>query len=234
MRLVPESSYFNARLVQQKTGLSVQELTPRLAQGMGLGGANGLLVADVEPRSPGATAELKQGMLLTSADGQALTDVVQFAKMLAGRKAGDKTRLELLIQIRRGAVIQLHEAVVLRFGAVGENVVRNDGAVHCVSPAGVDCATLSLEHGEVVGETATAPAVLLGDRAAQQAELACFQPHLPIYVLLRVKPITMWHNSFSEELVSQLTQGVDLLVAPGIGVGSAHPQASNPPPVTMI
>jgi S1-C subfamily serine protease len=112
VRLVPESSYFNSRLVLQKTGLSVQELSPRLAQGMGLGGANGLLVADVEPRSPGAAAELKQGMLLTSADGQALTDVVQFAKLLAAKKAGDKTRLELLLQIRRGAVIQVREAAV--------------------------------------------------------------------------------------------------------------------------
>jgi S1-C subfamily serine protease len=112
VRLVPESSYFNSRLVLQKTGLSVQELSPRLAQGMGLGGLNGLLIADVEPRSPGAVAELKQGMLLTSAEGQALTDVVQFAKLLAARKAGDKIHLELVIQIRRGAVIQLHEATV--------------------------------------------------------------------------------------------------------------------------
>jgi len=110
VRLVPESSYFNARLVLERTGLSVQELTPRLAQTMGLGGASGLLISDVEPRSPGAEAKLKQGMVLTSADGQSLTDVVGFAKLLASKGGGNHTRVELLIQIRRGTFIQLHEA----------------------------------------------------------------------------------------------------------------------------
>jgi S1-C subfamily serine protease len=110
VRLVPESSYFNARMVLERTGLSVQELTPRLAQTMGLGGASGLLISDVEPRSPGAEAKLKQGMVLTSADGQSLTDVVGFAKLLASKAGGNHTRVELLIQIRRGAFIQLHEA----------------------------------------------------------------------------------------------------------------------------
>jgi S1-C subfamily serine protease len=112
VRLAPEASVFNARLVQQKTGLSVQELTPRLAQGMGLGGAAGLLIAEVEPRSPAALAEMKHGMVITAADGQPMVDVVDFAKLLHRRQPGDKTRLELLIQLQRGSYIQVREAVV--------------------------------------------------------------------------------------------------------------------------
>jgi S1-C subfamily serine protease len=112
VRLVPESTYFNPRLVLQKTGLSLQELTPRLAQSMGLRGATGLLISNVEPRSSAAAAELKHGMVLTAAGGEPLTDVVQFAKLLAAKRAGDKIRVEVLFQIQRGAYIQLREDAV--------------------------------------------------------------------------------------------------------------------------
>jgi S1-C subfamily serine protease len=110
VRLVPESTIFNAKLVLQKTGMTLQELTPRLAQGMGLGGVSGLLVSEVEPRSPAAVAELKHGMVITAADGEPVSDVVPLAKLINGKKAGDKVRLEVLIQIQRGAFIQLREA----------------------------------------------------------------------------------------------------------------------------
>lgn len=111
VRLQSESAVFNAKMVLERTGLTVQELTPRLAQGMGLGGINGLLISEVEPRSPAATAELKHGMVVTAAAGEPIRDVVDFAKMLNARKPGTKVRLELVIQIQRGPVIALREAV---------------------------------------------------------------------------------------------------------------------------
>ncbi len=111
LRLQPESTVFNSRFVREKTGLTVQDLTPRLAQGMGLGGVNGLLISDVEARSPAAVAELQHGMVITSAAGETVADVVAFAKLLNVRKPGDKVRLEVVIQIQRGAFIQLREAV---------------------------------------------------------------------------------------------------------------------------
>ncbi len=111
LKLQSEAAVFNASLVQHKTGLSVQDLTPRLAQGMGLGGVNGLLISDVEARSPAAKAKLEHGMVITAAAGEPITDVVAFAKLLNARKPGDKVRIELVIQIQRGAFIQLREAV---------------------------------------------------------------------------------------------------------------------------
>jgi serine protease Do len=111
VRLTPESAVFTAKVVQEKTGLTVQELTARLAQGMGLGGVNGLLISEVEPRSPGAAADLKHGMVITAVGGEPMTDVVAFAKLLSTRKPGDKLRIEVIVQIQRGAFIQLREAV---------------------------------------------------------------------------------------------------------------------------
>jgi len=111
VRLTAESTVFNAKLIQQKTGLGIQELTARLAQGMGLGGISGLLISEVEARSPAAAAELKHGMIITAAAGEPVSDVVAFAKLLNQRKPGDKLRMELVVQIQRGAFIQLREAV---------------------------------------------------------------------------------------------------------------------------
>ena len=73
----------------------------------------------------------------------------------------------------------------LLLGAVGQDVVRDDAAVHGNTEAAVQGPALRFEHGEVVRESAAAPAVLLGDRAAQQPESAGLEPYLAVDVLLR-------------------------------------------------
>jgi len=51
-------------------GVSLQTLTPELAQHFGVKSAKGALVADVTPNSPGAKAGLKQGDVITAIDGK--------------------------------------------------------------------------------------------------------------------------------------------------------------------
>ena len=65
---------------------------------------------------------------------------------------------------------------------------------------------LRLEHGEVVGESAAAPAVLLGDRAAQQPESPALSPDLAVDVVLGFPAFPVRHDLFGEELVRQVTQ----------------------------
>ena len=43
--MVPERQFFNAELIRKRLGLSLQELTPELAQSFGFARVEGLLVA---------------------------------------------------------------------------------------------------------------------------------------------------------------------------------------------
>lgn len=105
VRLVPEKSFFNADLIRKKTGATVQELTPELAQAMGIR-AQGLLISAVDLMSPAADADLQRGMLITSVDGQSAEDIVGTAKRLYSKTKGDKVQLEVIMPRQRGAYIQ--------------------------------------------------------------------------------------------------------------------------------
>ena len=112
VRQVPEKTFFNADLIRRKTGASVQALTPELAQSLGLFRTEGLLIAAVDKGSPGANAEMQRGMVITSIDGQPLTDVTLAAKRFHAKAKGEKVHLDLIIPVQRGALVRLREAVV--------------------------------------------------------------------------------------------------------------------------
>jgi len=105
VRLTPEKSFFNAELIRKKTGATVQELTPELAQGLGLN-VQGLLVAGVDRGSPAAEADLQRGMLIFSIDGQNVEKIISAAKRLYGKSKGDKVQLEVIMPRQRGRFVQ--------------------------------------------------------------------------------------------------------------------------------
>jgi Do/DeqQ family serine protease len=55
-------------------GVDAQDLTPRIAAALGIKAAHGALITDVLPGSPAAAAGLKPGDLVTSVNGQPVTD----------------------------------------------------------------------------------------------------------------------------------------------------------------
>jgi S1-C subfamily serine protease len=98
VRLAPETEVFNAELIRRKLGLTLQALTPALADQLGLGLREGLLIADVERGSPAATARLQAGDVLRALDGRAVNDVVSAAKLLYARSPGQPVRLSVYVQ----------------------------------------------------------------------------------------------------------------------------------------
>ena len=106
-RQVPEDTFFNAELIRKKLGMSVQELTPELAVGMGMSRMEGLLVAGVERGGPAATAHMDKGMLITGLDGQATSSVVTAAKLIYAKAKGDKLKFDLIVPRQRGPFIEL-------------------------------------------------------------------------------------------------------------------------------
>jgi serine protease Do len=110
--MVPEKTFFNADLIRKKTGASLQELTPELAQGLGLAAAQGLLIAGVEKGSPAAGTELERGMVVTSIDGQSATDLVMAAKAVHAKSRGSKVQFEIVAPRRRGVFIELRQGTI--------------------------------------------------------------------------------------------------------------------------
>ncbi len=110
VRLVPETEFFNASLIQQKLGATLQTLTPDLARGFGLNRVQGLLIAAVAEDGPAADAELRRGQLLQAIEGEVVENVTQAAKLLYAKKAGEKARLNLIIRRSRGSISQIFSA----------------------------------------------------------------------------------------------------------------------------
>jgi S1-C subfamily serine protease len=85
-------------LVLRRTGLTLQEITPRSAAQLGLSEENkGLLITAVAKGSPAEAAELKPGMLLTAVDGTGLSAMNDFGLALTKKGADEKMPLGLIL-----------------------------------------------------------------------------------------------------------------------------------------
>lgn len=99
-------------LVRQKTGLTVQELTPELAGPLGLRPRSGLVIAEVDRGSPAAQARLQAGQVITGVGGGAVTSLLDLAAVLGEQKSGDLVEFRLLATQQRGFFSTVGEARV--------------------------------------------------------------------------------------------------------------------------
>ncbi len=112
LRLVQEKTFFNAALIQERLGATVQELTRELAQAMALSGVDGLLVAAVDKEGPAAAVELEAGVVITGVDGRATADVVTAAKLFHAKSKGERARLDIVVPLRYGNFVGYRRAAV--------------------------------------------------------------------------------------------------------------------------
>jgi S1-C subfamily serine protease len=100
VRLVPKETVFNAGMVRDRVGLSL-ERTP-----------NGFAISAVQPASPAEAAGLRRGMLIRAVDGQPPpADVTALAQLLYARKKGESVRLDMAMMERVGNFNVLHQGV---------------------------------------------------------------------------------------------------------------------------
>ena len=93
----------------QSLGITVQNLTPQIAQKLGLKKAEGIVITAVEPGSPAEEASLRIGDVILSVNQKPVKDVVDFEGMIEKAKKGDTVLL--LVQKGQNA---LFVAVKLR------------------------------------------------------------------------------------------------------------------------
>ena len=95
--------------------LSPQELPPDLATRLKLGRTAVLEVSEIDADGPAARANLRRGYLVLGIDGKSVASVAGAAMAVAGKKRGDKSVLEVLVQRPRGSFIEwLTDQIVVK------------------------------------------------------------------------------------------------------------------------
>jgi serine protease Do len=81
-----------------KLGLTVQDLTPQLAERLGLKESRGVVITAVDPQSAAGAAGLRPGDLVLEANRKPIKDAAEFSKVVDAAKPGES----LLFLVRRG------------------------------------------------------------------------------------------------------------------------------------
>ncbi|WP_101340930.1 DegQ family serine endoprotease [Cereibacter azotoformans] len=74
-------------------GVTIQPLTPEIAQAMGLEGSRGALVAEVQPDSPAEAGGIESGDVITAVNGQEIGERSSLPRLIAAIPNGEEARL---------------------------------------------------------------------------------------------------------------------------------------------
>ncbi len=89
-------------------GVQIQDVTPDIAEGLGLEGEKGALVADVLPDSPARQAGFRQGDVILSFGGETVDDAHELPRLVAATEAGKSVPVTVL---RQGEKTELSVAI---------------------------------------------------------------------------------------------------------------------------
>lgn len=92
---VVQSLIKDGRVIRGWLGVSIQDLSPGLAENLGYNDEAGALVAEVQPGSPAQTGGLLQGDLITHINGVKVTDVNHLRNKIASTAPKTKIKLTL-------------------------------------------------------------------------------------------------------------------------------------------
>jgi serine protease Do len=86
----------HGKVVRGYLGVGAQDLTPMLAESLGLKAKRGALVADVQPDSPAAKGGLKNGDVITAVNGQSIEDANKLTFSISAVAPGTKLDLDVI------------------------------------------------------------------------------------------------------------------------------------------
>ena len=86
----------NGKVVRGWMGMTIQDLTPDLAEGMGLNGREGALVIDVKPAAPAAEAGLRRGDVITAVNGHVVGSNAELRNRISATEPGTKVSLAVI------------------------------------------------------------------------------------------------------------------------------------------
>ncbi len=95
VRVVVESALQGGQVRRPWLGVSLQTLTPDLAEGLGLQRPRGALIAEIAPGSPAAEAGLKEGDVVLMIDGQEIRDADGLRYRIATKGLDETAEFEI-------------------------------------------------------------------------------------------------------------------------------------------
>jgi serine protease Do len=143
-------------------GIHAEEVTPVLSAGLGLAQGWGLLLADVAPGSPAATAGLEIGDVVVGLDGRPTVILAEFVTDLTLRSIGRTVRLDVLRGAQR---LTLGVPVAERRDSLDRLVATLDPAKNLIRRVGILGVTLNPDMGAMVPELRLPSGVLVVARA---------------------------------------------------------------------
>lgn len=107
-------------------GVEIQQVTPDLAKGLGLDEPKGALIANIDPTSPAAKADLKPGDVVLGFNGTKVMEMRDLPRLVASADPGSKATLDVL---RAGHEKEIAvEIGKLKADAVASNDNDQDGS----------------------------------------------------------------------------------------------------------
>jgi serine protease Do len=119
-------------------GVTIQNLTPDLAESFGVKSLDAIIIAQVSPDSPASRAGLQQGDLIVGFEGNKVTDSGSFRNSVSMTPPGTRASLEV---IRKGKTLQLTVAI----GELNDDQVAEAPASGAVDVLGLTVQTLTPE-----------------------------------------------------------------------------------------
>ena len=150
-----------------RLGVTIQQITPDLAQGLGLASVNGALVSDVERGGPAATAGVQRGDVIIALNGQPVKDSNVLRNEVAQLQPGTAAKLTLRRDgSEREITVTLGQLAAPRAGTTG---VERGGESN--AQFGLSLEPLTTERARELGVRATSGVVVTavepGGRAAR-------------------------------------------------------------------
>ncbi|MCS6893124.1 MAG: Do family serine endopeptidase [Deltaproteobacteria bacterium] len=115
VRNVKEQIIKNGKVVRGWLGVSIQRLSPELAESFGYSGTKGALVGQVQPNSPAAKSKLQPGDIITYVDDVEISDTNQLRNLIASKKPGTSVVLRVF---RKGS----EEKIKVTLGELPDNI----------------------------------------------------------------------------------------------------------------
>ncbi len=109
IKLIPEDVVFNSGLIRQKTGATLERLTPEVAEALRFNSTDGFVISQVDRDSPAGKAKLQPGLVVTAIDGQQFDDIIDAAKLVHKKKTGDELTFNVVQMRQRGFFVRRSE-----------------------------------------------------------------------------------------------------------------------------
>jgi len=84
------------QVVRGYLGVGIQDVTPELAEGLGLETEEGVIVSQIEQGTPADQAGLREGDVIVSMNGRAVESAHDLSARVAGMNPGDQVSLEIV------------------------------------------------------------------------------------------------------------------------------------------